>query len=63
MKIVLEKHADGYVAYPLGSNGVIVGQGDSYEGALADVRSVFASTSRQSGRMRSIRNRRYLKRV
>jgi len=63
MKIVVEKHADGYVAYPLGSNGVIVGQGDSHEGALADVRSVFASTSRQSGRMRSIRNRRYLKRL
>jgi len=38
-KIVVEKHADGYVAYPLGLKGVVVGQGDSYEEALADVRS------------------------
>ncbi len=39
VKIIVEKHADGYVAYPLGLNGVVVGQGDSYEGALADVKS------------------------
>lgn len=38
-KIVVEKHPDGYVAYPLGLKGVIVGEGDSYEEALADVRS------------------------
>ncbi|WP_152051229.1 type II toxin-antitoxin system HicB family antitoxin [Tautonia marina] len=38
-KVVVEKHADGYVAYPLGMRGVVVGQGDSYEAALADVRS------------------------
>ena len=39
MKIVIEKHADGYVAYPLGLKGVVVGEGDSYEQALDDVRS------------------------
>lgn len=39
LKIVVEKHADGYVAYPLGLKGVVVGQGDSYEDALADVKS------------------------
>lgn len=39
IKIVVEKHADGYVAYPLGLSGAVVGQGDSYEAALADVRS------------------------
>lgn len=39
IKIVVEKHADGYVAYPLGVNGVVVGEGDSYEDALADVKS------------------------
>ena len=39
LKILVEKHADGYVAYPLGLKGVIVGQGDSYEQALADVKS------------------------
>jgi predicted RNase H-like HicB family nuclease len=38
-KIIVEKHADGYVAYPLGLKGVVVGQGDTYEEALADVRS------------------------
>ena len=39
IKIIVEKHPDGYVAYPLGLNGSVVGQGDSYESALADVRS------------------------
>ncbi|MBN1472987.1 MAG: type II toxin-antitoxin system HicB family antitoxin [Syntrophaceae bacterium] len=38
-KIVVEKHPDGYVAYPLGIKGVVVGQGDTYEEALADVKS------------------------
>ena len=38
-KIIVEKHPDGYVAYPLGVKGVVVGQGDTYEGALADVKS------------------------
>jgi predicted RNase H-like HicB family nuclease len=39
IKIIVEKHSDGYVAYPLGLSGVVVGQGDSFEAALADVRS------------------------
>ena len=39
LKVVVEKTADGYVAYPLGLKGVVVGQGDTYEEALADVRS------------------------
>jgi len=38
-KIIVEKHADGYVAYPLGLKGVVVGQGDTYEDALKDVKS------------------------
>ena len=38
-KVVVEKHADGYVAYPLGLKGVVVGEGDTYEEALADVKS------------------------
>jgi predicted RNase H-like HicB family nuclease len=38
-KIVVEKHSDGYVAYPLGLKGTVVGEGDSYEEALADVKS------------------------
>lgn len=35
----MEKHPDGYVAYPLGIQGVVVGEGDTYEEALNDVRS------------------------
>jgi len=38
-KIVIEKHPDGYVAYPLNLKGVVVGEGDTYEEALADVKS------------------------
>ncbi len=38
-KIVVEKHSDGYVAYPLDLKGVVVGEGNTYEEALADVRS------------------------
>jgi predicted RNase H-like HicB family nuclease len=38
-KIVVEKHSDGYVAYPLGLKGVVVGDGDTYEEALANVKS------------------------
>lgn len=42
VKIIVEKHADGFVAYPLGLKGVVVGQGDTYEAALADVKSAIA---------------------
>lgn len=38
-KVIVERHADGYVAYPLGLRGVVVGQGDTYEEALSDVTS------------------------
>ena len=39
IKIIVEKHPDGYVAYPLGLKGVVVGQGNTYDDALADVKS------------------------
>jgi predicted RNase H-like HicB family nuclease len=39
VKVVIEKHSDGYVAYPVGVKGVVVGEGDTYEEALADVQS------------------------
>lgn len=39
IKIIVEKHPDGYVAYPLGIKGVVVGQGNTYEDALSDVKS------------------------
>jgi predicted RNase H-like HicB family nuclease len=38
-KVIVEKHPDGYVAYPLGLKGVVVGEGDTYEDALSDVKS------------------------
>ena len=41
-KIIVEKYADGYVAYPLGIigiKGVVVGEGDTYEQAVADMNS------------------------
>ena len=31
IKIIIEKHKDGYVAYPIGLKGVVVGQGDRQE--------------------------------
>jgi len=42
IKIIVEKHPDGYVAYPLGLKGVVVGEGDTYEEALADVKSAIS---------------------
>ncbi len=39
IKVIVEKHPDGYVAYPLGLKGVVVGQGDTYDEALSDVTS------------------------
>lgn len=38
-KIIVEKHSDGYVAYPLGLKGVVVAEGDTYQEALDDVKS------------------------
>ena len=38
-KIIVEKHSDGYVAYPLGLKGVVVGQGNTYDEALSDAKS------------------------
>jgi predicted RNase H-like HicB family nuclease len=39
IKIIVEKHDDGYVGYPVGMRGVVVGEGDTYAEALTDVRS------------------------
>jgi predicted RNase H-like HicB family nuclease len=41
-KIIVEKHPDGYVAYPLGLKGIVVGEGDTYEEVLADIKSAIA---------------------
>jgi len=39
VKIIIEKHPDGFVAYCLGVKGAVVGEGDTYEEAVADVKS------------------------
>ena len=39
LKIIVERHVDGYVAYPLGLRGIVVGQGDTYDQALEDVQA------------------------
>lgn len=39
IKIVISKTDDGYVGYPLGLEGVVVGQGDTYDETLKDVES------------------------
>jgi predicted RNase H-like HicB family nuclease len=39
IKIIVEKHDDGYIAYPVGMRGVVIGEGNTYDEALADVRS------------------------
>ena len=39
LKIIVEQHSDGFVAYPAGIKGVVVGEGDTYEEALRDVKS------------------------
>lgn len=38
LKFIVERHSDGFLAYPLGLKGVVMGQGDSYEAALADAK-------------------------
>ncbi len=38
-KVIVEKHPDGYVAYPLGLKGVVVSEGNTYEEALTNVKS------------------------
>ncbi|MEO8085495.1 MAG: type II toxin-antitoxin system HicB family antitoxin [Bacteroidota bacterium] len=42
IKIVIEKHADGYIAYPVGFKGIVIGEGNTYEEALADIKSAIA---------------------
>ena len=39
IKIVVERHPDTYVAYPLGVRGVVLGEGDTYEKAVDDLKS------------------------
>ena len=39
MKFVVEQNSDGFVAYGVGLNGVVIGEGDTHDEALADAKS------------------------
>jgi predicted RNase H-like HicB family nuclease len=39
IQFIVEKHSDGYIAYPLGVQGVVIGEGDTSEEALVDAKS------------------------
>jgi len=49
VKVIIEKHRDGYVAYPVGVKGVVVGEGDTREEALKDARSALKFHVETSG--------------
>ncbi len=50
VKVVIEKHPEGYVAHPLGLLGVVMGHGDTFEEALLDIRSAIRSHLEIHGR-------------
>ena len=39
LKIIISKEDDGYIAFPLGLKGIVIGEGNTYEEALEDVKS------------------------
>ncbi len=39
IKIVVKKHNDGFVAYPVGLKGIVVAEGDTFEEAYTDAKS------------------------
>ncbi len=39
IQFIVEKYSDGYIAYPLGVQGVVIGEGDTGEEALVDAQS------------------------
>lgn len=49
VKVLVEKHAEGYIAYPVGLQGVVVGRGQTYEDALEDVTSSIRSYIETNG--------------
>lgn len=43
LKIIVEKHPDGYIAYPLGRGDGVVGRGKTSEHALSNVKAALRS--------------------
>jgi predicted RNase H-like HicB family nuclease len=51
IKLVIERHDDGYVGYPLGfTRGAIVGQGDTFADALKATQSAIEAFIEHYGR-------------
>lgn len=46
LKIIVEKHPDGYIAYPLGSGDGVVGRGKTSEHALSNVKAALRSQAK-----------------
>jgi predicted RNase H-like HicB family nuclease len=49
-KVVVEQHADGFIAYPLGFRGAVVGEGETAAEAVADVASAIRFSLETFGR-------------
>ncbi len=39
IRVIIEQRQDGFVAYPVGMKGVVVADGETYDEALANVKS------------------------
>ena len=39
VKVIVERHQDGFVTYPIGLKGIVIGEGETYEEAFSDVKS------------------------
>ena len=39
VKLVIEQHPDGFVGYALGVQGAVIGEGGTFDEALADLKS------------------------
>jgi predicted RNase H-like HicB family nuclease len=42
IKVVVERHPDTYIAYPIGLGGVVVGQGETFQEAVDSVTQAMA---------------------
>ncbi|MGW8256330.1 MAG: type II toxin-antitoxin system HicB family antitoxin [Thermoguttaceae bacterium] len=49
VKVIIERVEDGYIAYPLGLKGIVLGQGDTYHEALTDVTSAIRAHLQEFG--------------
>ncbi len=52
VKLVVEHVEDGYIAYPLGMKGVVVGQGNTAQEAFDNVESAIKAHAKEFGEER-----------